>query len=467
MQAYKRRCRAATITIACGTVDLMTHGNRNMQNLKHNPNADDAAAVHLRYRPDIDGLRAIAVLGVLFFHAGLGFPGGYVGVDVFFVISGFLITSLLLKDLDRGTFSMLHFWERRIRRILPALAVVVTVILAAGWFLLLPRDYEELGKQVISMVACASNVKFWLESGYFDVAAEQKPLLHTWSLAVEEQFYLVIPLVLALLFRIRKIGWILPLLVGGILGSFALSVYGSYRHPPTAFFLLPFRAWELGMGSLLVFLPPCASGRLAHAAAWLGLAGIVATYFLYPPGIRFPGISALPPVVGAALLIWAGSNRDTRTPGHRDIVFRLLASRPLVWIGLLSYSLYLWHWPLFAFQKYLGLPAKTWWIQLGLVLASFPLAWLSLRFVETPFRSRRLVKSRRSVFELGGGVLASLVLVSVILWRTGGAELRLSEAERRIAASQMDSAFINELTAADVPARLVPVGKPGGTPHKH
>ncbi len=150
----------------------------------------------LKYRPDIDGLRAIAVLGVVFYHADLGFPGGYVGVDVFFVISGYLITSLILKELKSGHFSMLNFWERRARRILPALAVLVAVVLAVGWFVMLPADYETLGKQTIALVFFSSNIKFWMESGYFDSIAREKLLLHTWSLSVEEQFYLVIPILL-------------------------------------------------------------------------------------------------------------------------------------------------------------------------------------------------------------------------------------------------------------------------------
>ncbi len=265
-----------------------------------------ASSNTIAYRPDIDGLRAVAVLGVVFFHAGLGFPGGYVGVDVFFVISGFLITSLILKELRQGTFSLLNFWERRARRILPALTVVVAAIIAAGWFCLMPADYEVLGKQVIALIGFSSNIKFWRETGYFDTASETKPLLHTWSLSLEEQFYLLIPLLLAVLFRLRKSHWIVPTLLLGAFVSFGLSVYGSFRAPDATFFLLPTRAWELAAGSLLAFVQPIPQARLRTLFAWLGLAAILVPFCFYPPGIRFPGLTALPPVAGAALLIWSG-----------------------------------------------------------------------------------------------------------------------------------------------------------------
>ena len=208
----------------------------------------------LKYRPDIDGLRAIAVLGVVFYHAGLGFPGGYVGVDVFFVISGYLITSLIRKELQSGDFCMLNFWERRARRILPALSMLVVAVLLAGWFLMLPADYEALGKQTIALVFFCSNIKFWMESGYFDSIASEKPLLHTWSLSLEEQFYIVIPILLGLLFKFRRSGWVVPVLGGICLTSFALSISWVEHQREAAFYLLPARAWELGLGSLVAFL---------------------------------------------------------------------------------------------------------------------------------------------------------------------------------------------------------------------
>ncbi len=418
---------------------------------------------HLSYRADIDGLRAIAVLGVVFFHAGLGLPGGYVGVDVFFVISGFLITSLLLKDLRRGTFSFLDFWERRARRILPALVVVVAAVIAAGWFLLLPADYEVLGKQVIALIGFSSNIKFWLETGYFVAAAETKPLLHTWSLSLEEQFYLLIPVLLAFLFWIRKSNWIVPSLLLGAVVSFCLSVYGSYRAPSATFFLLPTRAWELATGSLLAFAPAIPQMRLRSLLAWIGFAAICVPFLFYVPGIRFPGLAALPPVAGAALFIWSGfrlPTSDFRLP----IPNRLLASRPFVWIGLLSYSLYLWHWPLFAFQKYISVTPAGLPLRLAFVAASIMLAWLSLRFVERPFRSRAIICSRNHIFALSAGAVAVLVLTSLLLWKTNGFRNRLSLEAQRIAWGVKDFAFVNELKVSDIPDHLVQLGAPSLLP---
>jgi peptidoglycan/LPS O-acetylase OafA/YrhL len=420
------------------------------------------ASKSLAYRPDIDGLRAIAVLGVVFFHAGLGFPGGYVGVDVFFVISGFLITSLILKDLKKGSFSLLEFWERRARRILPALTVVVLAVLVAGWFLLLPEDYETLGKQVIALVAISSNIKFWRETGYFAEAAEEKPLLHTWSLSLEEQFYVVIPLLLIALYHLRKSSWVVPMLVGGAVLSFALSVYGSYRAPAATFFLLPMRAWELAAGSLLAFASPFSNPRIRTAAAWCGAAAVLLPFFFYTPGTRFPGLTAVPPVAGAALLIWSGLG--TPTAGQLPLPNRLLTLRPLVWIGLLSYSLYLWHWPIFAFHKYSSFVPASIGLRLFFVFGSFALAWFSLRFVERPFRSQTLVQTRARVFYLTGGTLAALVITSFAIWQSDGVRNRLPVEAQNFADARHDFAFLNELNAADIPDGLVPLGTLGKVP---
>lgn len=416
----------------------------------------------LAYRRDIDGLRAIAVLGVLFFHAGLGFPGGYVGVDVFFVISGFLITSLLLKDLRAGTFSILDFWERRARRILPALAVVVAAVLIAGWFLLLPDDYEALGKQVIALVAFSSNIKFWRETGYFASAAEEKPLLHTWSLSLEEQFYLLIPLFLAFLFRIRKSGWVFPLLIAGSIVSFVLSIYGSHRAPDANFFLLPTRAWELAAGSLVVFAAPLGRPFFRNLLSWVGAAAVVAPFFLYTADTRFPGLSALSPVAGAALLIWSGMTVSATE--LRPLPHRILAAKPFVWVGLLSYSLYLWHWPLFAFNRYLSFEPPTLSLRLGLVAASFVLAWLSLRFVEQPFRSRETFSSRATIFGLSGATMAAMVFASGLIWYSDGALERLPREAQNYAAAKDDSAFIQNLDGEGVPGNLIPFGASNGSP---
>ena len=391
------------------------------------------------------------------FHAGLGFPGGYVGVDVFFVISGFLITSLLLKDLRAGTFSLRDFWERRARRILPALAVLVAAVLGAGWFLLLPADYEALAKQIIALSLFSSNIKFWRESGYFDNVAEEKPLLHTWSLSLEEQFYLLIPLLLMVLFRWRKERWVMPVLVVGSVISFVLSVYGSYRFPTPTFYLLPTRAWELAAGALLAFAPSPKSRGIRTAAGWAGLACILIPYFLYTPGIRFPGLSALPPVAGAVLLIWAGLRMEG--DGKLPLPSLLLTWRPFVWIGLLSYSLYLWHWPLFAFQKYLGFHASSWAVQVGLVVVSFVLALLSLRFIERPFRSKGFVRNRPAVLMLSAGVVSAAMLVAISIWFNRGAEIRFdTKGQRLISSAKMNLKYCRDLVTKDVPDNLTRLG---------
>jgi len=422
------------------------------------------AGAHSGYRPDIDGLRAVAVVGVMLYHAGLGMPGGYVGVDVFFVISGFLITSLILKELRADTFSLLDFWERRARRILPALTVLVAATMAAGWFLLLPRDYSQLAKQVLSLAAFSSNVRLWLETGYFAPESGEKPLLHTWSLSLEEQFYLVIPLLLALLFRLGKASWIFPTLLVGAAASFALAIHGTHHFPSASFFLLHSRAWELAAGSILAFARPVRNSQIRAAMAWIGLAATALPFLLYPPGLRFPGLAALPPVAGAGLLIWSGMRGEATSP---PAVNRLLASPPLVWVGLLSYSLYLWHWPLFAFRQYLSMGGgASRAAKIALCLVSVILAWVSWRFVETPFRSRARRPDSPRLFKLAGAAVASLCLASMLLVASGGAKSRLSPDARRIGETKAlwDEPYFKNMSAADIPQNLIPIGVPGGTP---
>ena len=253
------------------------------------------------YRPDIDGLRAVAVLSVLFCHAGLSFPGGYVGVDVFFVISGYLITSLILKDLDRGTFSLADFWVRRIRRILPALLAVTVATALAGWFLLIPSAYASLGKSIVGLALLVSNVQFWRETGYFTATAEEKPLLHTWSLAVEEQFYLFVPvflLILARVLRFRRVSWLVAL---ASIASLGLSIYGTQRHAPRRSPCSPTRAWELFVGAMLAIRPGGwldDSPRRKEVAATLGLLLILIPCLLYDRRRRSPGFPPSPPSWG-------------------------------------------------------------------------------------------------------------------------------------------------------------------------
>ena len=338
-----------------------------------------------RYRPEIDGLRAIAVMAVVLFHAGLGVSGGFIGVDVFFVISGFLITSLIIKDLEAGKFTLANFWERRARRIIPAAVVLVFVVLAAGWFLLLPSDYAALGKSAAWHAAFAANIYFWRNTNYFASAAEEQPLLHTWSLAVEEQFYLIVPLLLLALFRFpyfRSRGLLLALFLIGFAFSLALSIVVVPRMPAVAFYLLPTRAWELLAGSIIAILPAASLSRIwREILCGIALITIVVPCFIYTKETPFPGLAALPPCLGTALFIWASGPASTSIQNSTFNIQNLLAARPVVFIGLISYSLYLWHWPLFAFSTYWALDPLSLPYRLCLVAASFVLAILSWRFV--------------------------------------------------------------------------------------
>lgn len=377
-----------------------------------------------RYRPEIDGLRAIAVLAVVLFHAGLGVPGGFVGVDVFFVISGFLITSLIVKDLQAGKFSLAAFWERRARRIIPAASVLVIAVLVAGWFLLLPSDYAALGKSAGMHALFASNLHFWRSTNYFASSADEQPLLHTWSLAVEEQFYVVVPFLLLFLFRyplFRRRGPLLVLLISAFVISLALSAFLLPRAPAATFYLLPTRAWELLAGSIVALLPAVSLSRLwRELFGGLAFTAILAPCFLYTKETAFPGLAALPPCLGACLFIWASSESGQAAGAATNRVASLLSSKPFVFIGLISYSLYLWHWPLFAFSSYWALEPLSWGYRVWMVVGALLLAVLSWRYVETPFRTRRWGASRRAIFGWAGGGLLTCTALSVVLIRGGG-----------------------------------------------
>lgn len=370
---------------------------------------NNLTAISQSYRQDIDGLRAIAVLGVVLYHAGLGIPGGYVGVDIFFVISGFLITGHIIKDLEKGNFSMLKFWEKRIRRIFPAMAVMVLTCLIAGYFLLLPFGYLVLGQSAIALAAFSSNIQFWRTTGYFTPDAEENPLLHTWSLSVEEQFYLIVPLIIAGLFAWKRKKLLMPSILLGIVLSFILAVYWLRVDPTGAFYLLPSRAWELGMGSLVALAQPLRSQTLRLLLGVGGLSGILATYWLYDSRTLFPGLAALPPVLGSAGMIWSGMRCDdgsTQSPAHR-----VLAWGPLVWIGLLSYSLYLWHWPFFAFHRYLFNCNPSIQVSVIYLITALLLSVVSLKYIETPFRKRQLFSSTQSIITFY--ITIKLVIISI------------------------------------------------------
>lgn len=366
----------------------------------------------IEHRPEIDGLRAVAVLPVVAFHAGWSWStGGFLGVDVFFVISGFLITSILMADLRAGQFSILKFYERRARRLLPALVLVTLATIPPAFLLMLPHQFEDFAKSVIGVGIFLSNFQFWWEAGYFSIAAELKPLLHTWSLAVEEQFYLLFPPLLLLLWR-RNLAVSLTVLA---VISLIAAEWTVRRSPDAAFFLLPFRAWELFVGAISALLPL----RKNALAAAFGLGLILVTMVLYGHETRFPGLAALPPVLGTALVL--STSRGTW-------VARLLSAPLLVAIGLISYSVYLWHQPLFAFARLATPGAPGNGVMLGLCVLSLALGWLSWRFVEQPFRGRAPVLPRRLML-LGSSVATLAVLVGLGVTLTNEAYFshRLSE----------------------------------------
>ncbi|MCS4247627.1 acyltransferase family protein [Pseudomonas sp. BIGb0164] len=382
----------------------------------------------LAYRRDIDGLRAVAVLAVVLFHFGVpGVTGGFVGVDVFFVISGFLITSIIWRERQAGRFSFVDFWARRARRILPALFVMMAATLAVGWFLLAPKDYEELGRSVHYQVIFTSNLLFSRQHGYFDAASDIKPLLHTWSLAVEEQFYIIFPLLLTLLASRLK-HWRLALF-GILLVSFGMSVWAVAHAPQKAFYLLHLRAWELLAGAMLAVVPLRdwrASPGLAQGVSLLSMALILIAVFGFDSATPFPGAAALLPVLGVVGLIWANGQQSTW-------VGRLLSSRVMVGVGLISYSWYLWHWPVFVYASYAAVDGLSPLELGGLMLLSLVLGYLSWRFVETPFREKRLLPGRKAILATACVGILCLGLTGVALRKADGVPSRLSEQALRYA----------------------------------
>ncbi|MBS0428080.1 MAG: acyltransferase [Proteobacteria bacterium] len=362
---------------------------------------------HLKYRADIDGLRAIAVLAVVLYHASPKWVrGGFVGVDIFFVISGYLISTIIFGSLGGRGFSYAEFYARRIRRIFPSLVLVLAATLGFGWYVLLSDEFRQLGRHILGSAGFVQNLVLLREAGYFDTAAESKPLLHLWSLAVEEQFYIFWPMVLGLAWA-RSGRSVLTWMAVAVGLSFALNIGLVYRYPDAAFYLPFTRVWELAAGAILAYMglrrQPHHSGRSREWQSVAGLVLIVLGLLVIHRGKAFPGFWAVLPVLGACLCIAAG-------PGawlNRHV----LGSRLFVWFGLISYPLYLWHWPLLAYARVLqgeGDPSRA--IRFGAVAAAVLLAWLSYRFVERPLRRRE-----------GAPVVAGLSVAMAVLSLIGAA----------------------------------------------
>ncbi len=370
---------------------------------------------HIAYRPDIDGLRAIAVLAVVAFHYFPGrLPGGFVGVDVFFVISGYLITRILVGSLQKGTFSFAGFYSRRIRRIFPALLVILAASFVLGWFVLMPMEFKQLGEQIVAAAFFVANFLFWSQSGYFDNPLE-KPLLHLWSLSIEEQFYVVWPMLLWFAWN-RK--WpLLPTIAAVTLASFATNIVVTTNDPVAGFYSPLTRAWELGLGALLACSRAPMEGQSYFGSrrglSMVGLLMIGGTTLLLDKEATFPGWWAAVPVLGACFVIIAG-------PGS-FLNRKLLSLPPLVWIGLISYPLYLWHWVLLTFARSAVDHELTAVHRIGLILLSVLLADLTCRLVEKPIRFGGVGRVKIAA------LTASLVLLAVIggqAWRNNGFPIR-------------------------------------------
>jgi peptidoglycan/LPS O-acetylase OafA/YrhL len=398
-------------------------------------NRRDFGGARVVYRREIDGLRALAVLPVVFFHGGLhSFQGGYVGVDVFFVISGYLITTIIRQDLSQGEFSVARFYERRARRILPALFLVMFASLAFGSRALMPDDLKNFGQSLVATTLFSNNILLAITSGYWDLASEFKPLLHTWSLGVEEQYYVAIPILLLLLWRTKfssKNTWLTLAIL--LIASISSMVVLSKIAPRWEFYSLPTRAWEILLGALVALYLQHAKqnrplGRFANAAGLLGLSFIILAIFSFSEST--PSLFMTLPTMGAVLIILS--------VGSSGIAYSILASRVMVFIGLMSYSIYLWHQPVFAFTRALSMREPEWYVFALLVPVILLLSYGSWRLVEKPFRDRGRIKTRKMLgLALTFGLLfiaSGIYLNSTygLLSRVYGPGVTVAEMDKRI-----------------------------------
>jgi peptidoglycan/LPS O-acetylase OafA/YrhL len=416
----------------------------------------------VNYRPDIDGLRALAVVPVILFHAGATWlPGGFIGVDIFFVISGYLISSIIFRETAAGSFSFLSFYERRLRRIIPALLVVLIVTVATFQVIALPDQAQQTAESGIAALLSVSNFYFWQKSGYFAPAAEFMPLLHTWTLAVEEQFYLIFPAVVLVILKLRlPLKWVFAI---GTVAAFALGWWLSVKMSSVAYYLLPARAWELAIGAVLALgiVPAVRGAASRELLPVFGIGLIVFSLFYIRSGMIFPGWIALMPCLGAAMVIHAG--------GQSWVARKVLAARPVVFVGLLSYSLYLWHWPVLTGVRVWTANAHIDPAVAAVAIAvTFVLAWASWRYVERPFRSRRVLPNGRMLGALGAGATLATA-ISILSITAGGFPDRLSARAQELLAGAYDTkhfrscperSFANACRFGPVnePVRLVVIG---------
>jgi peptidoglycan/LPS O-acetylase OafA/YrhL len=357
------------------------------------------------YRPDIDGLRGIAVSLVVITHAfSRLLPGGFIGVDIFFVISGYLISGIIIQGLIRKQFSFLDFYQKRARRIFPALIVILCLTLGIGWLVLFKPEFQALGTHVAASTSFAENLLLWNEASYFDVSSELKPTLHLWSLAIEEQFYLLWPLLLYFGHRMRiRPAWLIGI-IGGV--SFIVSLHTSYSNPTAAYYSPLGRTWELMSGACLAAYEKSrhnAESQPKHLLSLTGFAMIIVALFYIGPTSPFPGTWALLPTLGACAVIASGSKSWVNS--------RLLSVRPLVWIGTISYSLYLFHWPLISFAHII-FGRISYKLGATCIILAVCLAAVTVRFVEIPFRSDRRPRTVPALFAVMGMIFLSGFAIS-------------------------------------------------------
>lgn len=371
----------------------------------------------IKYRSDIDGLRAIAVGGVVLFHAlPWSLTGGFVGVDVFFVLSGYLITSIICGEAQRREFSILRFYERRFRRIMPALVLMTLATTIASLFILSPTELDDFGKSLFGVATFTANIVFWMDTGYFAADAIDKPLLHTWSLAVEEQFYILWPFVAAILARRKNQTPLRVFVVLTVLASLAYSIVGVQQFPEFTFYMLPTRAWELGLGAMLAVgaVPAIRSQAFREVAALLGVLLIVVPMAIYTEATPFPGAAALAPCLGAVLIIHAGSLAKT-------LVGRALSIGPVLYVGLVSYSFYLWHWPVLVLPRLAMNRHLTTAEAIAAIVVAFILAALSTKYVESRFRGRGTWPlTRNQVLVSSAAIASTLAVAGVIIVKADG-----------------------------------------------
>lgn len=382
----------------------------------------------MKYRPEIDGLRALAVIPVILFHAGFEiFSGGFVGVDVFFVISGYLITSIIIEDLEHSRFNLLHFYERRARRILPALFFIMIFCFPFALVWMLPNQMKDFSQSLIAVSLFVSNFLFWVEDGYFGPNSEEKPLLHTWSLAVEEQFYLLFPIFLIFAWRFgrNKAFWMIFIMAAISFFLCENIKWGWEEKLVAKFYLAPTRAWELLIGSITAFIIKKKGLKKNNFFAICGLVAIIFSIFIYSESTPFPSIYTTLPVFGSTLLILYGEKET--------LVARILSTKIFVGLGLISYSAYLWHQPLFAFTRIRLLKQPPEFLMICLSILSIIIAFFTWKFIEKPFRNP-IFLSRKKIFitSLLGAVI--FILVGLLGHLSNGFKERFSEEDRKFLA---------------------------------